>query len=252
MIDQRPNSIYGIHSVREAVRSRPGSIEKIYFEQDRRSEDQFELLKECRRLRIPYQVVPLPRLEMLCPKANHQGVIAVCPIKEYDDWNALLPKITAQSHPPIVLIPASVEDPGNLGSIIRSCAAFGVDAILLEQRNTAPLGATAAKSSAGALEKVAIARPRNLEGVVGDLKLRGFVIIGAEAGASKTPDAVSLVNSTVLILGGEDKGIPPYLRKQCDHLVGIPIEQDFNSLNVSVAAGILLYECQRQRSQLKT
>jgi 23S rRNA (guanosine2251-2'-O)-methyltransferase len=241
--------IYGIHAVEEAVRSRPTGIERIYFDQDRHTDSLFALLKECRRLRIAYQVVPGARIEELAPRANHQGVAAQCPVRPYDSWEAVLEKALAGSTPPLFLIPASVEDPRNLGAIVRTAAGFGISALLLEQKSTAPLSSIVAKTAAGGLEHVAICRPRNLEAIVKGLRDQGFAIVGAEAGAERLPSAIDFTGPSIVVLGGENRGIPPYLKKLCTAFAGIPIAEAVSSLNVSVAAGILLYEAAKQRNR---
>jgi 23S rRNA (guanosine2251-2'-O)-methyltransferase len=196
---------------------------------------------------MPYQVVPVRRLEELAGRVAHQGVVAACAVKSYAAVESVIALLDQGPEPPLILVPASVEDPRNLGSIIRSAVAFGVDAILLERGNTAPLSETVAKTSAGMLEHLPICRPRSLEAVLDELKQRGLRVVGAEAGATTPPGQVDFRQSTVIILGGEHRGLPAYLRKRCDELVGIPIAAKAESLNVSVAAGVLLYECQRQR-----
>jgi 23S rRNA (guanosine2251-2'-O)-methyltransferase len=196
--------------------------------------------------------VPVQKLEALCGSMKHQGAVAICSAKEYTDPGVLLDVLSKKTAAPLLFLPASVEDPRNLGAVIRTCVAFGVDAVLLERKNTALIGATVAKAAAGTLEHISLVKPKNLEGLVKDLALKGFTIVGAEqgAGAGKKPADVDFTQPTVIITGGEDRGIPPYLAKQCTLLVEIPIAGAAQSLNVSAAAAILLYECARQRSFL--
>jgi 23S rRNA (guanosine2251-2'-O)-methyltransferase len=243
-----PNALYGIHAVEEAVKTRPNSLEKIFFDADKHADTLYGLLKECRRLRIPYHVIPAKKMDFMFPGSNHQGVAALCPVKEYAEWPQVLAAAEQRSPTPLFLVPASVEDTGNLGAIIRSAVAFDVDAILLEQKYTAPVGPGTAKSAAGALEKIDIVKPRNLEAILTSLREKGYGIVGADAAAKSLPGAAVFLKPTVLIVGGEDRGIPPYLKKLCTQVVGIPISQKVQSLNVSVAAGIVLYECAKQRA----
>jgi 23S rRNA (guanosine2251-2'-O)-methyltransferase len=140
-----------------------------------------------------------------------------------------------------------VEDPGNLGSIIRSSVAFGADALLLERKNTAPLNASVAKSSAGMIEHLCIGRPKNLEALVQDFRSKNFAVIGAEMKKGKKPEETDFTGPLILILGGEHRGIPPYLNKLCTGFVSIPMTEKTQSLNVSATASILLYEIARQR-----
>jgi 23S rRNA (guanosine2251-2'-O)-methyltransferase len=240
-------SVYGVHAVSELVSRRPLEVECIYFDQRRRTGAVFELLKTCRRQRLPYQVVPEAKLRSIAGTAKHQGVVALSPVKPYAPMESVLGELTSPSSAKLLLVPASVEDPRNLGSLLRTSAAFDVTAVLLELRNTAPLSSAVARSAAGALEHVVVARPRNLERVLGDLRNNGYRVIGTEAGASRIPQDTDLRGPTIVVVGGESRGMPAYLRKLCDEVVGIPMRGEVQSLNVSVAAAVILYECGRQR-----
>lgn len=245
--------VYGIHAVEELINNRPEHIERVLFQNDTKANSTlFDLIKRCRKQRRPYQMVPAARLDELCGiRGGHQGVVAQCPVKAYmplEELQEKLSAVRASGKAPLLLLAASVEDPRNLGAIIRSCVGFGVDGLLLEQKNTAPLSGTVAKSAAGMLEHIAIVRPRNLEGVVQQLRSDGWSIIGAEAGAPSVINQVDMAGPTLIITGGEHRGIPPYLRKQCTALTAIPLTSQTPSLNVSVAAAVMLYECARQRN----
>jgi 23S rRNA (guanosine2251-2'-O)-methyltransferase len=239
--------IYGIHPVADLIQSNIRQIDRIYFANERATGALFDLVKLARKERLPYQMVPLQKLDYLARTQNHQGAVAFCSAVEFASADDLLTIIDKKERPPLLLVPASVEDPGNLGALIRSCVAFGVDAVLLERKNTAPIGGTVAKASAGTLDHIPLVKPKNLEGLMDTLVARGFGIVGAEQGGTKKPADADLTQPTVLILGGENRGIPPYLAKKCTDIVGIPISSAAQSLNVSAAAAILLYECARQR-----
>ncbi len=241
--------ICGIHAIEELLQNRITSIDHIYFDQHKKSTALFNLMKTCRKERLSYNLIPETRLTYLAGTDKHQGVVAQCSARPYSSIEEIKEKLSSQSHAPLLLIPASVEDPGNLGAIIRSSAAFSVDALLLEKKNTAPLNASVAKSAAGMLEHVTISRPKNLEHIVEEFKTEGFAIIGAEMEDGKAPDKINFTRPCILILGGENRGIPPYLKKQCTEFVSIPIAEKVQSLNVSAATAVLLYECNRQRSR---
>jgi 23S rRNA (guanosine2251-2'-O)-methyltransferase len=242
--------IYGIHAIEELLQNRISSIDHIYFDQNKKSTALFNLMKICRKERLSYNLIPEIRLNHLAGTDKHQGVVAQCSAKPYSTIEDIQTKISGLNRSPLFLIPASVEDPGNLGAIIRSCAAFSVDALLLERKNTAPLNASVAKSAAGMLEHVTISRPKNLEQIVENFKTEGFAIIGAEMEGGKAPDKIDFTKPCIIILGGENRGIPPYLKKQCTEYVSIPIAQQVQSLNVSAATAVLLYECNRQRNNI--
>jgi 23S rRNA (guanosine2251-2'-O)-methyltransferase len=239
--------VYGIHPVGELLSNRLRRIDRLYFDKERSSAPLFDLVKIARKERLAYQMVPTQKLDYLCGSTNHQGAVALCSAKEFIEPDALLAMLEAKKTAPLLLVPASVEDPRNLGALIRTCVAFGVDAVLLERKNTAPIGATVAKTSAGTIEKMPLVKPKNLEGLISTLVSKGYRIVGALKGATSRPQDIDLKGPTVIILGGENRGIPPYLAKQCSAMAGIPITSGANSLNVSAAASVLLYECARQR-----
>jgi 23S rRNA (guanosine2251-2'-O)-methyltransferase len=239
--------IYGIHPVAELLAARLRQIDRLYFDKERSSGPLFELVKLARKERLPYQMVPTRKLDQICGSIKHQGAVALCSAKEFTEPDALLERLSKKPTAPLLVVPASVEDPRNLGALIRTCVAFGVDGILLERKNTALVGATVAKAAAGMLEHISLVKPKNLEGLIGTLASRGFSIVGAQQGAGKKPQDVDFTQPTIIIMGGENRGIPPYLAKQCTETTGIPIAPSSQSLNVSAAAAILLYECVRQR-----
>jgi 23S rRNA (guanosine2251-2'-O)-methyltransferase len=204
-------------------------------------------MKICRKERLAYNLVPELKIRQMTGTANHQGIAALCSVLPYLSAEELLDRLS-QTADPLIVLPASVEDPGNLGAIIRSAVALGAHALLLERKHTAPLGGAASKSSAGMVEHIAIARPKNLEAFIALLAEKGFRIVGADMKNGRAPSAVRLTGPVVLILGGEHRGIPPYLQKQCSELISIPMSEQAQSLNVSASAAILLYEAARQRA----
>ncbi len=241
------STIYGIHAVEELLSQRSNEIDRIYFDSQNTKGGVFTLLKRCRKLKIPYQCVPSQKLLQIADTPKHQGVVALCAAKPYDDIAQVLRRIEETDDPPILVVPASCEDPRNFGALIRTCAAFNVTALLLERKQTAPLNATVAKAAAGMLEHISIVKPSNLEKVITDFKLKGFSVIGAVAGSHKKPEEINFTTPVIIIIGGEHRGIPPYLKKLCTEFVSIPITETAGSLNVSVATSILIYECVKQR-----
>ncbi|MBN1759005.1 MAG: 23S rRNA (guanosine(2251)-2'-O)-methyltransferase RlmB [Chitinispirillaceae bacterium] len=239
--------IYGIHPVEELLKSRLTSIDHVYFEQDRKSAQLFELMKICRKERLSYNLVPETKLQQLTGSHRHQGIAAQCSVLPYADIDEIEKRLQGKEHP-LIVVPASIEDPGNLGAIIRSAVAFGADALLLERKHTAPLNAAVAKSSAGMVEHLTVARPKNLEAVIKGFAGRGYAVIGADMKKGRPPQEIRLAGPVVLILGGEHRGIPPYLSKTCTDFVSIPMCSAVQSLNVAASAAVLLYETARQRS----
>ncbi|MDD5674811.1 MAG: 23S rRNA (guanosine(2251)-2'-O)-methyltransferase RlmB, partial [Chitinivibrionales bacterium] len=241
-------AVFGIHAVETCILERPNQIAKLYFTQEITSGPLFNCMKECRRLRLSYQVVPPAKLDTVARTDKHQGVVALCMAKAYSEAEALMPVLDKRDPLPVLVIPASIEDPRNLGSIIRTCAGFGVDGILLERNGSVTLTGSVAKTAAGMLEYMPVYKPRNLENIVDTCLQKGFGVVGASERATLRLHEVDFCKPVVIVLGGEDRGIPPYLRRKCTQLVGIPLAPPTPSLNVSVAAAIFLYECSRQRN----
>jgi len=245
-MSEKESIIYGLHAVEELVGTRQSDIEHIYFSQDRKNPSLFSLLKICRKKRLPYHSVPPEKLQSLAKTDKHQGVVAVCSARSYCSAEHVKEIIDIKSVP-LFVVPASVEDPGNLGALIRTCVAFNVDALLLERKNTVGLTAAVAKRSAGMIEHLCISRPKNLSGLLEEFVAKGFSIVGAHAEKGRIPTEINFVRPTILILGGEHRGLPPYLARLCSDYVKIPMTSRAQSLNVSAAGAVLLYECMRQR-----
>lgn len=240
-------AIFGIHAVEELVKKSINSIDKIYFTDKHKEGALFELMRKAKKLKISYANIPEEKLEKMAGNDRHQGVVAYRTIRSYDTEKDLW-KIAEEYDAPLFLIPAALEDPGNLGAIIRSAAAFGVSAIMLERKGSVQLNGTVAKTSAGMIENMTIVKPGRLEALVSELKLGGFKVIGADAGGEGQIFETNLTGPAIIITGGEHNGIPPYLKKQCDTIVSIPMQPGVESLNVSVAAGVLMYEAMKQRA----
>ena len=239
--------VYGIHPVEELLEHGRNRIDRIYFEQGDLGQGLFDLLKKVRHEKLPCQVVPKQRLDYMAGRdAVHQGVVVVCAARAYDDMKTLVDK-GESVEAPLILVPSAIEDTRNLGAVIRSAAAFGVTGIMLEKRNSASLNAGTAKSAAGMIDHVTIVRPESLEGEIKNLKVSGYKVIGADAKATETCDKADFSGPTILITGGEHDGIPPYLKKLCTSFVKIPIEANVESLNVSAATAVLLYEVRRRK-----
>ncbi len=246
MTESKNNILFGIHPIKQRLDSKPESIERIYLDSQKRSKQSFEILKMSRKKKVSIQHVPTQKLDQLAQTTKHQGLVAITSLKEYSS-ELDVTKLIKSSPSPLILVAASIEDPGNLGAIIRSAVAFGTTALLLERQNTVPLNATVAKASAGMLEHITVCKPYNLEGMISKLKEEGFLVVGASGEGTNSITELDLAGPTVLIMGGEHRGIPPYLVKSCSKLASIPMTSNVQSLNVSAAASICLYEISRQR-----
>lgn len=242
--------VYGVHPVEELLRARSRPVEKVFFDRDRANGPLYPILKECNRAKIPYQLVGQAKLRDLVGNAVHQGVVAVCGLISYTRIHELLSIAERRREAPLLLVADSVEDPHNLGAVIRTALAAGVHGILLPRQGGAALTPAVAKASAGALEKMTIAKPDDIAAELANLKAKGFAVAGLESGASKSYRAGHYSGPLVVVIGGEHKGIRPHIRRHCTDLYSIPIRSDVNSLNLSVAAGIFLFEVVDQRCRM--
>lgn len=244
---ETPMAVYGIHAVEGLLTKRLEAIDHVYFDKTKRSTPLFNLIKICRKERLAYNLVPPLKVSQLAGTDKHQGVAALCSFLPYCSPEELKTRIAGKTAP-LFVVAASIEDPQNLGALIRSCVAFGVDALFLERKNTAPLSPAVAKASAGTIEHCTILRPKNLEGIIREYGESGFAIVGTHAARGVPPGEIDFKKSIIIILGGEHRGIPPYLEKLCTRFTSVPIDTRVNSLNVSAAGAVMLYECARQRN----
>ena len=194
----------------------------------------------------PVKYVKKDKLDRLTNGANHQGVVVKVKTYEYIPLDAILKKIPANKTPLLVMLDG-IEDPHNLGAILRTCDAIGVDGVIVPKRGSAPLNTTVAKVSTGAIEYVKVAAVTNLVRCVEDLKKQGYWIVGAEATNAVDYRSVDYNMPTVLVIGSEGKGISRLLGEKCDFRVALPMVGHVNSLNASVATAILLYQIHSHR-----
>ncbi len=211
---------------------------------------QFEHL--ARQARIPIQHVPKQRLDQLVPGVNHQGVVlAVAPI-QYLDVDELLNRIASnvdavRAEKPVVVVLDHIQDPHNLGAIVRSCAATGVKGIIIPERGAAPVTAAAVKTSAGTMSQVMVARTGSLVQLIEQLKERGYWIAGADGGGETGLEAMDWDRPLALVIGSEEKGMSRTVSEACDYRIAIPMESGVESLNASVAAALLLFQAYMHR-----
>lgn len=235
--------IAGFHPVREAFDRRPKSVEALFLQRGRRDSRMADLEALARRHDIPVRIVPREELDRMAPRA-HNGVAARIAIREYDELGICL---AGEKGSRLALFLDEVTDPGNLGAILRSAAALGA-AVVVPERHAAPLSDVVFKASAGAVERVRIGRVGNASRFLKDAKDAGFWVFGADASGDPV-STVDLTGDVLLCLGSEGEGLRRLTREGCDRLVSIPIAGAAGSLNVSVAAGIFLYEIRRQKGE---
>lgn len=237
--------IYGVNSVSEALKTRGRAFEFVTMAKERHDLRLQRLVEECRRIGLPVRFVSRAELDRMAGNVSHQGVVAVTSAKQYSD---LADVITAKRGVySLVLILDGIEDPHNLGAIVRTADAAGVDGLIIPERRAAGVSGTVTKVSAGATAHVPIAKVTNIARTLEDLQEQNFWIVGLDERAPYSYDTLDFNMNCALVLGAEGKGMHDLVRKKCDFLVSIPMLGKVPSLNVSVAAGAVLYEIVRQR-----
>ncbi len=234
----------------EALRAGSRSVERILIAEGRDEHRVRELLAHARAGGVPVRRASRVELERITT-ANHQGVVAIVAAARYLDADELLDNLAARigtDDPPLAVALDGVEDPRNLGAIIRTAECAGAHGVFVPERRAAGLTETVAKTAAGALEYVPVARVVNVARLVEELKERGIWIVGTDAEAKVDYTAWDWTQPAALFLGGEGDGLRRLVRERCDVLVRIPLRGHIESLNVSVAAGVILYEAVRQRT----
>jgi 23S rRNA (guanosine2251-2'-O)-methyltransferase len=239
--------IYGVHSVEEALRGGTRRFDHVCVAQERLSHGDARRLEEilalCRAASVPVRKEPRAALTRLAGTEAHQGVVAV--VRERDFLGA--EDLLAGPEPRLVLALDGVEDPQNLGALLRTAEAAGVDGVLLTERRSAPLSPVAVKASAGAAEHLRLARVVNLVRALEMLKERSLWCVGLDEHGTTDYDRYDFRSNTVIVLGREGAGLHDLVRRTCDHLLRIPMAGRVESLNVSAAGAVVLFEAARQR-----
>jgi len=237
--------IFGLHAVREALRARTRPLIKLMVAQ--RDRQFAEVVGLARSAGVPVHVEPRPVLDRLVPDGRHQGVIGIVAAKVYTDQAGILDVARQRGEPPFLVVLDGVEDPHNLGAILRTAEGAGVHGVFLPERRSVGLTGTVAKVSAGALEHLSVGRAGNVSQLIEALKAAGVWVYALDPQASKPYTALDLRGPVALVLGGEGKGIRHGVLEHCDDRAMIPMRGRVASLNVSAAAAIVLFETVRQR-----
>lgn len=240
--------ISGVHAVLEALIADIKKIERICLLQGTQRGKLKEIEDRARFSGIAIDFITPTQLDRLSGNTHHQGVMAMVRPYHFVELNQLLSSSTEKSSPPFFLVIDQVQDPRNLGALLRSAESAGVDGIIMTARRTSPLSPVAIQASAGAAAHIRICRVVNLVDTLEHLKTLGIWIIGAEPTATKTIYDVSGKDAVAVVVGSEGPGMRRLVRETCDWLVRIPMFGKIESLNVSVSAALLLYEIRRQRS----
>ncbi len=238
--------LYGIHPIQAAIEA-DEPIEKIIVSKSARGTRVGQLISQARKKGIPVQCVAPDVLKKKAEWKACQGVLAWVAGVRWYSLEDLLDKLQSVPESLFLLILDQIEDPHNLGAIARSAEAFGAHGLILPQRRSAPLSATASKAAAGALEILPIARVKNLNRAIETLQAHNIRVIGTDENGDRPVWETTLVDSIAVVIGNEGTGMRRLVREKCDELVQIPLRGKTPSLNASVAAGILCYEVFKQR-----
>ncbi len=237
--------LYGLSPVLEALRAESRRIDKVLIADGAKEHRMAEIIDICRTRSIAWNQVPRDSFaKHLDGNVNHQGVIAFAASADYVSTDDILESAVDI---PLIIILDGVEDPRNLGAILRVAECANVDGVIIPERRAVGLTDTVAKSSAGAIEHVKVAKTTNLNRFIEELKKRDIWVVGTSADAEKSYTNWDWTLPTALVLGGEGGGLHRLVAENCDVLVKIPMYGKIDSLNVSVAAGVILFEARRQR-----
>lgn len=240
--------VIGRNSVLELIKSGK-DINKLYIQKGNRHGSINEIISRARENKIVIKEVEKNKLDEMCENQNHQGVIATVPPFEYSDIDDILNLAKQKNEDPFIIILDEIEDPHNLGSIIRTAECVGAHGVIIPKRRSAEVNSTVNKTSAGAVQYVKVARVNNLNDTIKYLKENDVWIYGTDAGAKSYYNEQNYKGGVAIVIGSEGYGMNKLVAKNCDFLVKIPMKGKVNSLNASVSAAIMMYEVLNQRSK---
>ena len=236
--------LYGIHAVEEVLRARNRPLDHIEVARERHDQRLQAVIDLAREQGVSVRFTPRDQLDRLARSKSHQGIVAIVASKSYSELDELLKK---KGEHTFVVVLDGIEDPHNLGALIRTADGAGVDGVIIPERRAATVNATVTKTSAGASEHVRIARVVNVARTLDELKQKNVWIVGLDERGEKDYDQLDYNMDCAIVLGAEGHGLHDLVRKKCDYLVSIPMMGRVPSLNVSVAGAVVMYEVARQR-----
>jgi len=242
--------IFGIHAVSEALKSGARSFEYVGISRERHDHRVQRVIDDCRASGVQVRFMPREELDRLANTHTHQGVVAVSSSKQYADVDMLLDQRKGEYSFLVVL--DGIEDPHNLGALVRTADGAGADGVIIPERRAVGLTGTVVKASAGASEHLPIARVTNISRTLEELKDRNLWTVGLDERGTQSYDGLDYNMNCAIVLGAEGKGLHDLVRKRCDFLVSIPMLGHVPSLNVSVAGAVMMYEVARQRRSAKS
>ncbi len=242
--------IFGTNPVFEALSS-GREIDKIFILEGARHSRLGQIISLAKKRGIHYTTVSRKKLDELSENGNHQGILAFAAAHEYSSVDDILKLAQTRGEAPFIIIAEGLSDPHNLGSIVRTANAAGAHGVIIPKNRSVGLTATVAKVSAGALEYTPVARVTNISSTIDELKKAGLWIAGTALEGSSLHYDADLTGALAIVIGSEGEGLSRLVREKCDFLVKIPMLGQAESLNASVAAGVLMYEAVRQRNKSK-
>lgn len=243
--------LFGRNPVLEALKN-GSTIHKLIVAKSAGKGSFLEIVARAREIKIPIQEVDKNYLDGLAGDVNHQGVAAVVPARQYAEFEDIIEMASQKGEDLFLLVLDEIEDPHNLGAILRIADAVGVHGVIIPKRRAVGLTGTVAKASAGAIEYVPVVRVANLVQAVEKLKKAGCWIVGADMSGERMWDNKGLTGPLACVIGSEGKGIGRLLKEKCDFLVSIPMKGTVSSLNASVATAVLCYEIMRQKEAVQS
>ena len=244
--------VIGRNSIIETLRYNPDSVQKIILQEGASDKKITEIITIARRKGISIEEKSRDNFKKIFDKKNKsegisQGVVAISSEFAYSDFDEIISSLKEKNNSLLVILD-EIQDPHNLGAIIRTSAASGADAVILSAKNSAKVTHTVIKSSAGAVNFIPVVQSQNIYKTIENLKAEGFSVVGTDSKAGKDLNGYHFPAFVIVVLGNEGYGIRKNILKMCDDLIKIPLNKKVQSLNVSVAAGIILYEALRQKT----
>ena len=243
--NQKDDVIVGRNPVSEAIRS-SRTIDRILVTKGGKTGAIVGILAKAKEKQIPIKEVDSKKLDFLAGNENHQGIIAMAAVKEYSSVEDIFALAEERQEKPFIVVLDEIEDPHNLGAIIRTAECTGAHGIIIPKRRSATLSFAVGKASAGAVEYVPVARVTNIANTIDELKERGLWVFGADMNGTDYTEC-DFDGAVALVIGNEGKGIGRLVREKCDQIVSLPMKGKINSLNASVAAGVLMYAVSSKR-----
>lgn len=245
--ERREDCIAGRNAVMEALKS-GRHLDSVLIARGDRQGSIAAIVARCREQGVPVKEADVRKLDALA--ANHQGVVAMAACKEYVTLEALFEVAEQRGESPFFILCDELEDPHNLGAILRTAEAAGAHGVIVPRRRSVGLTSTVYKASAGAVEYVPVARVANINDAIRELKERGVWVYGLDMDGEDWC-ATDMTGATALVVGSEGRGVSRLVRENCDFILSLPMNGRVNSLNASVACGIVMYEVARQRGQIR-